>query len=140
MKRSEKIKMKNEKNICVDNPSIHPSFDEMLDEIKMQIDFDCFPFVMMPQAYECACIMTEIARMRPTDKIRVDGAIRSISDVQHVYSKLTHEHIEFAIDGFNQTPYVVRNPKNYMRSTLYNAYFTMDSSTENLFRAAGGAP
>lgn len=134
--------MQKQKNICVrDIPSVCPSFDTALEYVKEQIDYDCFPFEMLLQVNELAAIMAEIYRMRPEDKIPINGALRTISDVQSVYAKLGHEHIESVINTFSQIPYRVKNPKLYLRSMLYDELFKLEHAAVNRYTAdtEGGA-
>ena len=85
---------------CVEKtPSVRPSYEETLEQVKVQIDYDCFPFGMIPIANEIAMIIADVFRMRPTDRIKVDDNLRSVTDVQSVYLNLEHEHIVSAVSA-----------------------------------------
>ena len=41
--------MQNDKNFIVESPSVRPSFDDTLEDVKEQIDITCFPFELLMQ-------------------------------------------------------------------------------------------
>ena len=124
--------------ICCENPSVRPSFDEVLEQVKEQIAIDCVPFEQILQAEELAAIIAEVLRLRPEDKLRVDGVMHSAADVQAVYAKLENEHIMHVIETYNEIPYPIRSPKMYLRTALYNAVFELNNAGANLYAATGG--
>lgn len=124
---------------CVEkNPSVRPSYAETLEQIKVQIDYDCFPFGLLPMANEIAMIMADVFRMRPEDRISIDNNLRSVDDVQSVYLNLEHEHIVSVIEKFDEIPYRVKRPRLYLRSMLYTEVFEHESAGVNLFNSTTG--
>lgn len=93
-----------------------------------------FPDKEIISQKECAVFM----RLRPSDKLKVDGMIMPVADVQAVYSRLENEHIVYVVESFNQIPYVVHNKKKYLRTTLYNAVFELSSAESNQYAVASG--
>ena len=130
--------MQKDKNFIVESPSGRPSFDDTLEEAKEQIDITCFPFALLKQAQEIAEIITEVMRLRPEDKLRVDGVLREAWDVQAVYAKLENEHVMHVLETYNEIPYKINSPKLYLRTALYNAVFELHNADANLFSATGG--
>ena len=124
--------------LCCENPSVRPSFDEVLEQVKEQIAIDCVPFEQILQAEELAAIIAEVLRLRPEDKLRVDGVLHPAADVQAVYAKLENEHIMHVIETYNEIPYPIRSPKMYLRTALYNAVFELNNAGANIFAATGG--
>lgn len=124
--------------LCCENPSVRPSFDEVLEQVKEQIAIDCVPFEQILQAEELAAIIAEVLRLRPEDKLRVDGVMHPAADVQAVYAKLENEHIMHVIETYNEIPYPIRSPKMYLRTALYNAVFELNNAGANLYAATGG--
>lgn len=118
--------------------SVRPSFDEVLEQVKEQIAIDCVPFEQILQAEELAAIIAEVLRLRPEDKLRVDGVMHPAADVQAVYAKLENEHIMHVIETYNEIPYPIRSPKMYLRTALYNAVFELNNAGANLYAATGG--
>lgn len=124
---------------CVEKtPSVRPSYAETLEQVKVQIDYDCFPFGLLPMANEIAMIIADVFRMRPTDRIKVDDNLRSVTDVQSVYLNLEHEHIVSVIEKFDEIPYRVKRPRLYLRSMLYAEVFEHESAGVNLFNSTTG--
>lgn len=124
--------------LCCENPSVRPSFDEVLEKVKEQISIDCVPFATLLQAEELAAIITEVLRLRPEDKLRVDGVLHTAADVQAVYAKLENEHVLHVIETYNEIPYPIKSPKMYLRTALYNAVFELNNAGANLYAATGG--
>ena len=124
--------------LCCENPSVRPSFDEVLEQVKEQIAIDCVPFEQILQAEELAAIIAEVLRLRPEDKQRVDGVMHPAADVQAVYKKLENEHIMHVIETYNEIPYPIRSLKMYLRTALYNAVFELNNAGANLYAATGG--
>ena len=124
--------------LCCENPSVRPSFDDVLEKVKEQISIDCIPLATLLQAEELAAIIAEVLRLRPEDKLRVDGVMHPAADVQAVYAKLENEHVLHVIETFNEIPYPIRSPKMYLRTALYNAVFELNNAGANLYAATGG--
>lgn len=124
--------------LCCENPSVRPSFDDVLEKVKEQISIDCVPLATLLQAEEIAAIIAEVLRLRPEDKLRVDGVMHPAADVQAVYAKLENEHIMHVIETYNEIPYLIKNPKMYLRTALYNAVFELNNAGANIFAATGG--
>lgn len=124
--------------LCCENPSVRPSFDDVLEQVKEQIAIDCVPFEQILQAEELAAIIAEVLRLRPEDKLRVDGVMHPAADVQAVYAKLENEHIMHVIETYNEIPYPIKSPKMYLRTALYNAVFELNNAGANLYAATGG--
>ena len=124
--------------LCCESQSVRPSFDEVLEQVKEQIAIDCVPFEQILQAEELAAIIAEVLRLRPEDKLRVDGVMHPAADVQAVYAKLENEHIMHVIETYNEIPYPIKSPKMYLRTALYNAVFELNNAGANIFAATGG--
>ncbi len=124
---------------CVEiNPSVRPSFAETLENVKEQIDYACFPTELQEQAQEIAAIVADVFHMRPDDRIPIDKALRTVSDVQEIYSRLQYEHILNVIERFNKISYRVKSPMMYLRSMLYKEVFEHTSADANLFSCTQG--
>ena len=130
--------MEKTNDLCCESQSVRPSFDDVLEQVKEQIAIDCVPFEQILQAEELAAIIVEVLRLRPEDKLRVDGVMHSAADVQAVYAKLENEHIMHVIETYNEIPYPIKSPKMYLRTALYNAVFELNNAGANIFAATGG--
>lgn len=124
---------------CVEiNPSVCPSFAETLEQVEVQIDYECFPSGLLQMADEIAMIIADVFRMRPDDRIKIDETMRTVSDVQAVYAKLQHEHILNVIQRFDEIPYRVKSPHKYLRSMLYAEVFEHEAAGVNLYSSTTG--
>ena len=130
--------MEKTNDLCCESQSVSPSFDEVLEKVKEQISIDCIPLATLLQAEEIAAIIAEVLRLRPEDKLRVDGVMHSAADVQAVYAKLENEHVLHVIETYNEIPYPIKSPKMYLRTALYNAVFELNNAGANLYAATGG--
>lgn len=123
------------------NQSINQSFDETLGKIKAQIEIDSIPVELLLQAEELAVIIAEVMRLRQSDALKVGGVIRPVGDVQAVFAKIENEHIVYVLEHYNEVPYRIRNPKQYLRTALYNSVFEINNAAANLYSATeGGRP
>ena len=117
------------------------SFDDTLGKIKAQIEIDSVPVELLLQAEELAVIIAEVMRLRQNDALKVGGVIRPAGDVQAVFSKIENEHIIYVLEHYNEVPYRIRNPKQYLRTALYNSVFEINNAAANLYSATeGGRP
>ena len=130
--------MEKTNDLCCESQSVSQSFDEVLEKVKEQISIDCIPLATLLQAEEIAAIIAEVLRLRPEDKLRVDGVMHSAADVQAVYAKLENEHVLHVIETYNEIPYPIKSPKMYLRTALYNAVFELNNVGANIFAATGG--
>ena len=130
--------MEKTNDLCCESQSVSQSFDEVLEKVKEQISIDCIPLATLLQAEEIAAIIAEVLRLRPEDKLRVDGVMHSAADVQAVYAKLENEHVLHVIETYNEIPYPIKSPKMYLRTALYNAVFELNNAGANIFAATGG--
>lgn len=123
--------MNDKKNICENNPSVRLSFDDAVENVKTQIEYDCFSFPEVLLVKELVNIIAELQIMQPADVLRVDGGLKTVGSVKDVFKELGHEHIRYVMNNFNSVPYFVKNKKAYMRTALYNSVFELNSSGYN---------
>lgn len=129
---------KNIFSVCEINPSVRPSFAETLEKVKVQIDYECFPTESLALAFEIAQIIADVYRMHPEDRIKIENAMRTVSDVRAVYAQLEYEHVDSVIQKFREIPYRVKSPSRYLRSMLYKEVLEYNLAEENLLRTIGG--
>lgn len=63
--------------------------------------------------------------------IRIAGDDKPVSVVKSQFMKLDSSHIEYVMDSLKKNSSKVRNMKQYMLATIYNAPFTMDCYVQN---------
>ena len=61
------------------------------------------------------------------DTIRINGEDMPKEVVKSRFLKINSSHIEYVFDALENNPSEVRNIRNYLLTTLYNATLTMDS-------------
>ena len=59
--------------------------------------------------------------------IRISGDEKPIQVVKSRFMKLDQEHIQYVLDCFRENTTKVRNIKQYLLASLYNAPMTIDS-------------
>ena len=123
-------------------PSVRPSIFATLEDVKAQVEFDCFERTTTAKdgrtwkstdpIYEEIClIIAEVYVMDPDGMIRISGADLTVSIVQEVYAKLGFEHLEAVVINFQRITTQVYNKKAYLRTALYNAVFEMNIGVTN---------
>jgi hypothetical protein len=126
---------KNNKSFsCETIRPVRPSFYEILEEVKVQVEFDCFKDREKAQANEICLIITEVMKLNPENEIKIAGVMLSVGMVQEVYGSLENDHIALVLENFQKVTYEIRNKKAYLRTAIYNAVFEFESHYENQYR------
>lgn len=61
------------------------------------------------------------------ETIRIAGEEKSLEVVKRKFMKLEYEHIQFVLDCLLENTTKIRNIKQYLLTSLYNATQTIDS-------------
>lgn len=103
--------------------------DEYRELIKENIDYDVLTADMPYDTDRLDEIVELIVETVCTTKthIRVSGADFPTDIVRARLLKLTHEHIRFVFDCLDENTTKIRNMKQYLLTTLYNAPVTMEN-------------
>lgn len=114
-------------------PSVRPSFTSVLEEVREQIDWHLFARsgIYKPLAEEVAKIITEVYLMKDSDGINVDGERMEAGLVKEVYRQLTGAHVCGVLNRYRQVSTVVKSPRRFIRTCLYNAVFEEALAEEN---------
>lgn len=124
-------------NFETESQSIRPSFDEMYEAAKEQIDIDCFPAEQVLLAASCAGMMATVYLLRDGDNLRIGQTLLPAKDVKAVYKMLRNEHIAYVLDAWCRITSRVHNPTGYLRTAMFNAVFELDVGEQNLYAAGG---
>lgn len=116
--------------------SIRPSFYEILNQIKVQVEVYNFPLRQLEGANELCLIITEVMKLKPENEIKIDGTMLSVEMVQEVFSLLKNEHLQFVLDNFEKVNHQINNKKAYLRTALYNSVFEIESHYTNSFNTS----
>lgn len=68
------------------------------------------------------------------ETIRVNATDFPSQIVKSVFFKLTFEHIQYVMESLKRTTTRVRNMRNYLISSLYNSYLTLEQYYQQEFR------
>ena len=114
-------------------PSVRPSFMSVLEEVREQIDWHLFARsgIYKPLAEEVAKIITEVYLMKDSDGINVDGERLEAGLVKEVYRQLTGAHVCGVLNRYRQVSTVIKSPRKFIRTCLYNAVFEEALAEEN---------
>lgn len=110
------------------------SFFEILQQVRDQVEIECFDPLYLAQATETCMIIAEVLRLPPTAEIQINGQKMPAAMVQEIYSMLEHEDIQTVMDHFEQATYEIRHIKTYLRTALYNVVFEREASGINKLR------
>ena len=120
------------KNISLDPtrpaPSSHQSsFRQMLETVYQQINYNFFALLRYQKdlADEIAKIITEIYMYKDSVLIEIDGDEIEAGVVKEIYRELREEHICAVINQYSAVRTMVRYPKRYIRTCLYNIVFSL---------------
>lgn len=135
------------KNISRDTtrpaPSSHPSsFRQMLETVYQQINYNFFALLGYQRklAEEIAKIITEIYMYKDSILIEIDGDEIEAGVVKEIYRELREEHICAVINQYSAVRTLVRYPKRYIRTCLYNIVFSLALQEANAAAAAEEEP
>lgn len=132
--------IKNNKNnfVCKESPSVCPSLRRVTDDIKVQIDYECFGRTLKSgaiyidqQVDEICLIIAEVMVLPAENKIKINSEVVWVGVVQEIYGKLTYEHVQLVLEKFKEVTDEIRNKKAYLRTALYNSVFEYDSHYVN---------
>jgi hypothetical protein len=135
------------KNISLDPtrpaPSSHQSsFRQMLEAVYQQINYNFFALLRYQKelADEIAKIITEIYMYNDRVIIEIDGDEIEAGVVKEIYRELREEHICAVINQYSAVRTMVRYPKRYIRTCLYNIVFSLALQEANAEAVAEEEP
>ena len=112
-----------------------PSIAGLLNQVMQQVEYHCF--ADLPSGYidpfykELCLIISEVFAMNQDAFIKVNGSETPIRLVQEVYSLLRNDHIRIVFTNFYHVSSRVYNKRAYLRTSLYNAVFEIESHFVN---------
>ncbi len=105
------------------------SFTEITKSVKEQIDYVNLMKSEKTDPGLLDCVVTLIAEvyMSKEAKTFIGRETRSREEVMDRFLQLTSEHIEYVFECLNKTKSEIRNIRQYLRASLFNAPATMDA-------------
>ena len=99
--------------------------DYLFDKLEMEILYERYPYDRETLDSILDMMLDVICSKRKI--IRIAGDDKPVSVVKSQFLKLNSMHIEYVMDCLKNNPAKVRNIKQYLLATLYNAPLTMQS-------------
>jgi hypothetical protein len=82
----------------------------------------------LPTAAEELClVMAEVYLMDSASRIRIGGEELDGHLVREVFGELSHEHVDLVMRNFKEVTATVKNKKAYLRASLYQSVFELES-------------
>ena len=114
---------------------VSPSIAGLLNQVMQQVEYPCFADLrtgyINPLYKELCLIISEVFAMNQDSFIKVNGSESPIRLVQEVYSQLRNDHIRLVFVNFHYVSNRVYNKRAYLRTSLYNAVFEIESHFVN---------
>ena len=109
------------------------TFQEIVEMVKVQIEFDVFSETDKSMAEEICLIIAEIYKLPDNIEIQINKTKMTVALVREIYFRLTFEHIMQVIENLKKVTYEIKSMKSYLRTALYKVVFEMESVTLNQF-------
>jgi hypothetical protein len=105
----------------------------VLEEVREQIDWHLFARsgIYKPLAEEVAKIITEVYMLNDSYPIQIDGESMQAGLVKEVYRQLTGAHVCGVLNKYRQLTTIVKRPRPFLRTCLYNVVFEEALAAEN---------
>jgi len=113
------------------SPSVRPSILYTLEKVKLQVEYHAFAdlkWKIIDLLYNEIClVISEVLIMDPDTVFKVNSSSIKAYLVQEVFYQLRHHHLRLVFRNFHYTQYQVYNKKAYLRTSLYNSFFEIES-------------
>ena len=107
---------------------------EMMDAVRSQIGYDCIADRFNRERLdEIVELITEILASQ-SKTITISGTAYPAALVKRRFEMINSLHIEFVFASLEQSASPIRNIKQYLKTTLFNATGTMNSYYDALVR------
>jgi hypothetical protein len=103
----------------------------MLGQVMQQVEYHCFAGLRIgwidPLYKELCLVIAEVLVLNPNTFVKINGSNMSTHLVREVYSQLRNEHVRLVFDSFRNVSTHIYNKRAYLRTSLYNAVFEIES-------------
>ena len=126
---------------CGKSVPSRPSFGEIWESVRAQVEFDCFEPADRAEADSLCRIIAEVLLLGGDGFVKIAGDALPLSAVRDIFSALSHEHLEMVIDNLRKNTAPIKSKKAYLRACLYNSFFELEEHYRNFgrFVASGGS-
>ena len=101
-----------------------------MENISYDIILEDYPFERETLKEILEIIVDTVCTTKST--VRISGDDKPIDVVKNQFLKLDSEHIKFILDGLKENTTRIRNMRQYLLATLYNAPLTIDNYYRSL--------
>jgi len=126
----------NSQAVNILSSSVRPSIFKTLELVMRQVEYHCFAQLSTgwidPLYRELCLVIADVLVLEPDTIITINGAKMPAFLIQEVYGQLNNDHLRFVFGNFQGVSHRVRNKKAYLRTTLYNAVFEIESHSVNM--------
>ena len=119
------------KNNTISQGHSRAGFRELLERVKLQVEYASFGVRDREQVNELCNIIAEIYLLPGTAPVQIGGNKLTAETVSVFYSALTGDHLQYVIEEFRKIEYYIVHKKSYLRTMLYNAVFEYVSAAVN---------
>lgn len=113
------------------NPSAGQSIFEMLERVMIQVEYHCFADLHInridPLYKELCLIIAEVLVLNQDSIIKINGSNVCAHLVQEVFAQINNDHVRLVFNNFHNVSQHVHNKRAYLRTSLYNAVFEIES-------------
>lgn len=114
----------NKKNILISN--ILSNHIISADDVKRQIDYECYCKSDMAQVDNLVMIMVDVLNMDDAETIRVNQRTLTAEIVKNRFRQINHSHIDYILLVLRDFTGKISNTRNFLITTIYNAPSTID--------------
>ena len=107
------------------------SFEQIYNEVRAQIEANCFSEDEQGKVDELCLIIAEIYRLPPECPVRIGRGELPCGMVSEIYLRLRYGHIREVMRKFSGVSYPIKYKKTYLRTALYNEVFEHESGIAN---------
>ena len=119
---------------CGKSVPSRPSFGEIWESVRVQVEFDCFEPADRAEADALCRIIAEVLLLGGDGFVKIAGDELPLSAAREIFSALSHEHIELVIENLRKNASPIKSKKAYLRACLYNSFFELEEHYRNFGR------
>lgn len=116
-------------NVGVNNNTISNNTlvnNTIVNHIRQQISYDTFSTKDRPLVDNLVLLIGDVIAMNDNEVIRVDGRNMEARKVKDRFSLIDMGHIQYILWMLEENQTIIKNPKAYLTTMLYNAPSTME--------------
>ena len=113
------------------------SFREAMKSAEQQIEMHCFLENDKVYARDICRVIAEVYMMPDGASVKIQGEMLPACTVREIFRELSNDHVCYAIEEIREYKGRIISMKSFLRTLLYNAVLSMESSVEKEFGDEG---